>query len=32
MANLLLTRLHAAGIQESHFADSSGVIESLLAS
>ena len=31
MSNLLLTMLHAAGVEESHFADSSGTIDQLLA-
>lgn len=31
MANLLLTMLQSAGVQESHFADSSGMIDSLFA-
>jgi hypothetical protein len=31
MSNLLLTILHSAGIEQSHFADSTGLIESLLA-
>ena len=30
-ANLLLTILHSAGIEQSHFADSTGLIASLLA-